>query len=261
MDAELQAHETLILHTHTTHQTELQERIFCYQEEILEMRTQVSNIRASKLAADRCISDLETELDRARRDGDLGLIRVQELEAKIALYEYTAAATLKQQQQQQQDKTLEQDHTSTPVSKTIDDDGTVTPTPWTVTSVNSTGSDATDIMTPAGKQAPLSHAKMHGIPMLVQNHNQYNITPKKTFSGSPRGSPPITAPTSHIKSHDTKNHHYTSPQKMVIVGSSSSSLVKKDGDNGSSETDDHFSSNEMTEMQLESVIARLEVSR
>ena len=260
----------MILNTHEAHQVDLQERIFCYQEEILEMRAQVSNIRASKLAADRCISDLETELDRARRDGDLGQIRVQELEASIALYEYTAAATLKQQQQQQQ-KSLEHGNTSTPVSKTMDDDdGTVTPTPWTVTSVDSAGSDATDIMTPAGKQAPSSHAKHHqqqdrttmgmGMPMPSQNNHKNNITPKKHFSSSPRGSPP----TSNFKSHDTKNNDYLSPQKMVMVGSSSSSssFVRKGvsiGDNGSSEVDDRISSDEMTEMQLETVIARLEV--
>ena len=32
LDAELQAHETVILSTHEAHQAELQERIFCYQE-------------------------------------------------------------------------------------------------------------------------------------------------------------------------------------------------------------------------------------
>ena len=231
LEAELSAHEASMLRVHDDCHQQVQERLARYEEEIIEMRTQVANIKAAKLSADRCVSDLETMVDRARLDGEAGHTKVAALEARIAELE---ALVLQQSQTQLTDANLSTINMNTNKDSDMNKMVASTPEPrMGAPSTPLTGSDAgTDVLTPAGLVAPPTTARKGAkvtVPDSPDTEPEHPTTPRAR-KGAWTATPPSAAPAK-------ANHAMVAKMGSLGVGSEMDQL---------------------TEMQLEAVIASLE---
>jgi chromosome segregation ATPase len=205
LEAELKSHEASMLRVHDDCHQKVQERVARYEEEIIEMRAQVANIREAKMTADRCVSDLETMLDRARLDGEAGQTKIAELEARIAELEATAQLA---QLTNANVNMLNNMAASTPVKHM---DAPSTPL---------TGSDAsTAVLTPAGTAAPPTTARKALDPALDPASPDMDLdsvtTPRKA---SWTATPPNVTP--------TKKTAHAMVSKMGCLGSEIDQLTE-----------------------------------